>query len=188
MFMVGVDEVGRGCWAGPLLVVSALQVAALPDGLTDSKLLTRLKREALFIKLRKNCKFGEGWVSPPEIDKYGLAKALRIGGARALKNLGVNFSDEILLDGRHNYLPKVYTNTSSIVDADKRYGIVSAASIYAKVTRDEFMRKLAQKHPEFGFENHVGYGTAAHRAALETLGVLKSVHRLSFKPIMELAK
>ncbi len=181
--MVGVDEVGRGCLAGPLLVVAARQKGQLPLGLTDSKLLTKLQREDLFIKLQKSCFFGEGWVSAIEIDKLGLSKALTLGGQRALISLKVDYNDDILLDGKFNYLPKIYKNSLAEVDADLNHAIVSAASIYAKVLRDRFMYELAKKYPKYGFERHVGYGTALHRSALQTFGALHEIHRLSFRPL-----
>lgn len=186
--LIGMDEVGRGSWAGPLLVVAAKLAGDLPPGLTDSKLLNSAQREDLCLKLRKSCKFGEGWVTPFEIDRSGLAKALSLGGRRALRSLSVNPTDEILLDGRHNYLPKIYKNTKAIVNADLDYPIVSAASIYAKVTRDKFMYLLGNKYPAYGFEFHVGYGTKAHRSALQSYGIIKKVHRLSFRPIKAIAE
>ncbi len=185
--MVGIDEVGRGCWAGPLLVVAARATEDLPKGLTDSKLLTRQKRETIYHLLITNIQLGEGWVSAVEIDKYGLAEAMRLGVARALGNLGVLDNELIVMDGKVNYLPSKFTNTECIIDADLNISIVSAASIYAKVTRDKFMHELGLEHPKYGFENHVGYGTKAHRLALEQNGTIKGIHRMSFKPIAEIA-
>jgi len=185
--MVGVDEVGRGCWAGPLLVVAARQRNDLPPGLTDSKLLTRETREAIYQKLRKSCKFGEGWVEPREIDQAGLAEALRSGFARAIDALGVNAEEKIVIDGTTNYAPITYTNVSCIIDADQHVAIVSAASVYAKVARDRFMKELSKRYPDYGFESHVGYGTKAHRQALQSAGAIKYVHRFSYRPLMEFA-
>lgn len=181
--MVGIDEVGRGCWAGPLFVVAARQVHTLPLNLTDSKLLTKFQREKFSKELLFTCKFGEGWVSSAEIDSRGLANALRLGIARALENLKVLHTEEIILDGSVNYIEKKFKNSRCEVNADLNIPIVSAASIYAKVTRDNFMTKLAKKHPEYGFDKHVGYGTKNHRSAIEALGVLEGVHRVSFKPV-----
>lgn len=183
--MVGVDEVGRGCWAGPLLVVAARLVGEFPDGLTDSKLLSRAQREAIFQLLTTNFQFGEGWVTPAEIDQLGLANTLRLGVARALKSLKVLLDEEIIMDGKVNYCGARFINAKCVVDADIHVPIVSAASIYAKVTRDKFMRELALKHPDYGFQNHVGYGTKAHQLALQNFGIIKDVHRASFKPIIQ---
>jgi ribonuclease HII len=181
--MVGIDEVGRGCWAGPLLVVAARADSRLPDGLTDSKLLSRQKREAIFQLLTPNVQFGEGWVTASEIDQKGLANALRLGIKRALKMLDVLIEEEIIYDGSVNYLAPKFINAKCVIDADLYVPIVSAASIYAKVTRDKFMQNLGKKYLNYGFENHVGYGTKAHKLALEQFGILPGIHRLSFKPV-----
>lgn len=184
--MVGIDEVGRGCWAGPLLVVAARASDGLPDGLTDSKLLNKRQREQLLNKLSICCSFGEGWVSAKEIDQKGLANALRLGVGRALKALNSLAEEEIILDGAVNYCAAKFKNAKCVIDADLNVPIVSAASIYAKVTRDKFMYELGLKYPKYGFESHVGYGTKAHRAALDEFGVLKNVHRTSYKPVKAL--
>src|SRR3990167_5495101 len=184
--MVGVDEVGRGCLAGPILVVAARQTGPLPDGLCDSKLMTRKQREEMFNLLGISCEFGEGWVKAVEIDQYGLAKALKLGIKRALKCLNAQINEEIIMDGKVNYIPKNFKNASCLVDADNLVPIVSAASIYAKVTRDNFMIKLAKRHPSYNFENHVGYGTKEHLNAITNSGIIKFVHRTSYAPISKL--
>lgn len=184
--MIGVDEVGRGCLAGPLLVVAARATGKLPAGLKDSKLLSKKQREKILDLLSICCEFGEGWVECSEIDKYGLSKALTLGGRRALEQLGAAADEEIILDGKFNYLPPMHKNTKAVVKADNTIQLVSAASIYAKVTRDRYMLELAKKHPGYHFENHVGYGTKAHMLALQERGALKYVHRYSFAPIANL--
>jgi ribonuclease HII len=181
--MIGIDEVGRGCLAGPLLVVAARQKGRLPKDIKDSKLLTRATRESLFEVLVDVCDFGEGWVTSSEIDKQGLAKAMRLGVARALKNLSVTYAEPIIMDGRVNYLPRKFNNIECLVGADATVRIVSAASVYAKVRRDRYMIKLAKKYAGYGFENHVGYGTRQHQTALRELGPIQQVHRRSFKPV-----
>jgi ribonuclease HII len=181
--MIGIDEVGRGCLAGPLLIVAALQISELSSGLKDSKLLTRNQREEYYKKLNGVCRFGEGWVTAREIDRRGLAGAMRLGVARALKALSADRNEAIIIDGKVNYCPKPFKNTRCIVKADSLVPLVSAASIYAKVRRDNFMRQLKARHPGYGFEAHVGYGTAQHRLAISTLGPIKAVHRMSFKPL-----
>src|SRR5229473_2238339 len=100
--MIGVDEVGRGCLAGPLLMVAARQTENLPEGLRDSKLMRPQQRLRILDLLTNSCKFGEGWVAAAEIDKHGLAQALRIGFARALKDLKVELNEEIIYDGPIN--------------------------------------------------------------------------------------
>jgi ribonuclease HII len=186
MGTIGVDEVGRGCLAGPLLVVAARARTNMPAGLKDSKLFSRKQREEILDLLSICCEWGEGWVKCSEIDKFGLSKALQLGAARALKNLGALVEDQIILDGNFNYLPRKYLQAKTIIKADNTVPIVSAASIIAKVTRDRFMFDLAKKYPIYEFERHVGYGTKAHMFALEHYGALKYVHRRSFSPVADL--
>ncbi len=180
--VIGIDEVGRGCWAGPLLVVAAKANKQLPDGLTDSKKLSKNQRQKLYPEIVTSCDLGEGWVQPEEIDSYGLARAMRLGVSRALMALGVGTEDEIIMDGLINYCPEEFVNVKTVVRADASHPVVSAASVYAKVTRDAHMVRIAKYHPFYGFENHVGYGTAFHEAALRIHGVSK-LHRKSFKPV-----
>lgn len=185
--IIGVDEVGRGCWAGPLLVVAARATSELPNGLKDSKLLSRRQREEILNMLSNCCEFGEGWVKAVEIDAVGLSDALKLGVRRALSGLKVALDERIVMDGKVNYLPKEFKNGRCQVGADNLVGIVSAASIYAKVRRDGFMAELAKKHPGYHFEKHVGYGTREHADALSRLGIVKSVHRVSYAPVARLA-
>ena len=182
-YRIGIDEVGRGCLAGPLLVVAARQKGILPLGVGDSKSLSRLLRVKLFNPLLAVCDFGEGWVLPVEIDEQGLAHGLRLGVSRALKNLGARPNDKIFLDGPVSYIPNKFKIYECIIGADATVPLVSAASIYAKVTRDRFMQALSKEHPNYGFENHVGYATAKHLLAITKLGPISSVHRFSFRRV-----
>ncbi|OGL35052.1 hypothetical protein A3F65_01785 [Candidatus Saccharibacteria bacterium RIFCSPHIGHO2_12_FULL_47_16b] len=184
--MIGVDEVGRGSLAGPLLVVATRQTGELPDGLTDSKLLTRVQRETIFEPLTSNFQFGEGWVKAVEIDRLGLTGAQKLGLKRALRSLKVNYQDEIIMDGPINYFSRRYKRIQCLIDADLKVPIVSAASIYAKVLRDRFMIELGKRHPRYGFESHVGYATPEHLQALDRFGALKRIHRQLFEPIYRL--
>lgn len=172
--------------AGPILVVAARANGGLPDGLRDSKLLSRHQREEILNKLSICCDFGEGWVKAVEIDRLGLSRALTLGAARTLQAIQTGLHEQIILDGKFNYLPKKFRNSKAVIDGDNLLPIISAASIYAKVTRDRFMAGLAKKHPLYGFENHVGYGTKTHMLALKSHGALKYVHRYSYQPITEL--
>lgn len=183
-YVVGIDEVGRGCWAGPLLVVAARAKRTLPDGLADSKALTKKQRESLLEAIIETCDLGEGWVQPEEIDTFGLAHAMRLGVTRALMALGASPEDEIIMDGLVNYCSDEFVNVTTVAKADTIHPTVSAASIYAKVTRDAHMTRVAKFHPFYGFEKHVGYGTALHQSALKIHGVSK-LHRISYKPVKQ---
>ena len=192
MSLLGIDEVGRGPWAGPLVIGAV--VLDDPDAewcqeLTDSKKLSKKKREKLNqIILDKALATGLGWVSAAELDEIGLGPALKLATRRAVdaavKN-GARF-DSILIDGTNNFLEgtKYAEITSVKPKADLLIKEVSAASIIAKVARDNYMAELATKYPEYGFEKHVGYGTNLHREALAQHGPC-SEHRFSFKPIKE---
>lgn len=182
--MIGIDEVGRGCWAGPLLVVAARVKTQLPVGLADSKVLSKKRREALFIELQAACEFGEGWVEPQEVDQLGLTAAMRLGVARAIANLDANFDEDIIMDGAINYCAPEFTTVQCVIKADALHPIVSAASIYAKVLRDQKMTELGRQHPDYGFDRHVGYGTAAHLMALQQFGITP-LHRVSYKPVQQ---
>jgi len=184
--IIGIDEVGRGCLAGPLLVVAARPRRRLPKGLADSKQLSAKRRCELFQELILACDFGEGWVSVAEINKLGLSEAMRLGVKRGLDNLEASTEDSIIIDGHINYCPPKYSKVRAVIKADTHISIVSAASIYAKVTRDEYMRKISLDFPDYGFGEHVGYGTKRHLKAITDHGVLAELHRANFAPIKNL--
>ena len=186
MAILGIDEVGRGPWAGPLVVGACVLGDAQIDGLTDSKKLTAKKREALAPIIHEKAAVGLGWVSAEELDKIGMTAALCKACREAVKQIHVPFH-EIIIDGTINFLrdTPLASHVQVLTKADLLVPEVSAASIVAKVARDEYMYKLAEKYPGYGFEKHVGYGTAAHKKALEELGVCPE-HRKSFKPITAL--
>lgn len=189
---VGIDEVGRGCWAGPL-VAGAVLLDKPIEGLRDSKKLSKKRREALAETIRNEAKaYGVGWVSADEVDQMGLSKAVQLAMLRAMKRLqefGVEY-DEIIIDGNLNFFANVQglktANVRTEIRADDTVPAVSAASILAKVERDTYMAELAQKYPEYGFEAHVGYGTAKHILALQEHGPIKTVHRFSYAPVAKL--
>jgi ribonuclease HII len=181
--IVGIDEVGRGCWAGPL-VAGAVLLRQPIDGLRDSKKLSKRQRERLTAAIyASGAAVGLGWVAPAEIDSVGLTQAVRLAMERALEQLAAPY-DEVIIDGNLNFLAHL-PRTRALIKADDSVPAVSAASIVAKVARDDYMTGLAVQYPGYGFEAHVGYGTAAHRAALATLGV-SDQHRQSYKPIRAL--
>lgn len=178
--LIGIDEVGRGAWAGPLLVVAAKGMPS--DAVADSKVLTKRKREHLMDVLQITCTFGEGWVSPSEIDHLGMSESMRLGVMRALTEMNAQTSDDIIMDGHINYCPPQFERVKTVIGADKIHAIVSAASVYAKVRRDQEMARLARMYPNYSFEKHVGYGTKLHADALRAFGACQ-IHRRSFKPV-----
>ena len=182
--ILGIDEVGRGPWAGPL-VVGAVVLGGQPiDGLTDSKKLSKKRRDELDVIIREQAAgYGLGWVDANEIDEIGLSEALKLATRRAVEQIKTPYHD-IIIDGTINFL--VGTNkgqyVSTMPKADLLVPSVSAASIIAKVARDNYMSKQDEVYEGYKFASHVGYGTAAHRAASEKNGVTP-LHRLSFAPL-----
>lgn len=180
--IVGIDEVGRGAWAGPLVVGAVLLGDISIKGLTDSKLLTRQERETLNIEIRKNAiGVGLGWVSAHHVDQMGLTEALKLASRRAISHIHQNY-DEIVIDGTIKFLNGKHVRVMK--KADLLVPSVSAASIVAKVARDNYMRHIDGVFPGYSFESHVGYGTKQHRDAIRKLGVTP-IHRLSYAPLMK---
>lgn len=206
--ILGIDEVGRGPWAGPLVVGAAILSPELnsaiitqnsntrdPDFdflityLTDSKKLTSKRRERLVPLIQRYASTTTGWVSARELDQYGLSASLKLATRRAVKQLLATKTPftEIVIDGTINFLQNtpLADRVTTLPKADALIPAVSAASIIAKVARDHYMIEIAQKYPGYGFEKHVGYGTAAHKTALLELGACPE-HRTSFRPIREI--
>ena len=187
--ILGIDEVGRGPLAGPLVVGAVILPDPKPewvDELKDSKKLSAKKREALSELILKEATCGLGWVPASELDEVGISEALRLACSRAVKSvqkLHVPFS-QIVIDGKVNFLKltKLENYVTTVVKADDLVKEVSAASIIAKVARDNYMKELDSKYPGYGFEKNVGYGTAKHMAAISELGICPE-HRKSFEPI-----
>ena len=183
MIIVGIDEVGRGCWAGPL-VAGAVILGKPVAGLKDSKKLSKQQRERLSAEIRLTAAaIGLGWVKPAEIDELGLTKAVGLAMERALEEIIANY-DEIIIDGNFNFFPG-NPKARAVIKADDSVPAASAASIVAKVARDNYMSEIASDYPDYGFKNHVGYGTALHMERLKLHGV-SDLHRRSFKPIRAL--
>ena len=159
------------------------------EGLNDSKKLTPKRREKLAAEIHEKAYCGLGWVSAAELDKLGLSASLRKACREAVKAIQAQKPEfnEIIIDGTINFLSDTALGSYVAVlpKADALVPEVSAASIIAKVARDNYMIKLAERFPGYGFEKHVGYGTAAHKAALLELGPCEE-HRKSFRPIAEL--
>lgn len=182
--ILGIDEVGRGPWAGPLVVGAVVLGGNIPDGLDDSKRLSKKRREELAQRIHATAKaVGLGWVSAVELDELGMSEALREATRRAVKAVRTPYH-EIIIDGTVNFLADTplapYVRTSP--KADGLFPSVSAASIVAKVARDAYMAEQDSHYPGYGFARHAGYGVASHRKAIEQLGVTP-LHRLSFAPL-----
>jgi len=183
MITVGIDEVGRGCWAGPV-VAGAVVLARPVTGLTDSKLLNKKQREKLAVTIHKEAlAIGLGWVEATTIDEIGLTAAVKLAMERALQQIKMDY-DEAIIDGNLNFLAE-QPKTRAVIKADLTIPVVSAASIVAKVARDKYMAEIGDRHGDYGFEKHVGYGTALHLEKLKLHGV-SNMHRRSFKPVKAL--
>lgn len=191
LMILGIDEVGRGPWAGPLVVGAVILGGAEIDGLDDSKKLTKKRRQTLDALIRQQAAvWALGWVSAQELDEAGMSEALRLATRRAVEQIqaqcrqqNLAFS-EIIIDGKVNFLRGTALEKFAMTmpKADGLIPSVSAASIVAKVARDQFMAEQAAVYPGYGFASNAGYGVAKHRAAIERLGVTP-LHRLSFAPL-----
>ena len=197
--ILGIDEVGRGPYAGPLVIGACIlgdwqnsENAEWIEKLTDSKKLSAKRREELYVLIKeKALATATGWVSSAKIDEIGLSEALRLATRRAVEQIQktkVPFS-EIIIDGTMNFLvgTKLEKYVSTLKKGDFLVKEISAASILAKVERDKYMAELDAVYPEYGFGKHVGYGTAAHQKAMEEFG-LTPEHRRSFRPVREIAE
>ena len=182
--VAGLDEVGRGAWAGPLTVG-----VVVPDrnrritGVRDSKMLTEPEREALFDRITG---WAEAWsvghASNDECDDLGMSDAQRLAARRALDGLGLAV-DRVLLDGNWDFVGG--GRASTIVRGDATCLSIAAASVVAKVTRDRIMEEQDSLYPSYGFARHKGYATSEHLEALRSLGPC-AIHRHSFSPIKEM--
>jgi ribonuclease HII len=182
--VAGVDEAGRGPWAGPVVAAAAiLDPACLPRGLAkkidDSKKLTPAQRVAILAELRPVARIAVAAASVEEIDRINILQATFLAMGRAVAALGV-VPDLALVDG--NRLPALPCRARAVIDGDALCLSIAAASIAAKVTRDALMARLALRYPGFGWERNAGYGTAEHAGAIQALGVTCH-HRRSFAPI-----
>ncbi|MDX2073391.1 MAG: ribonuclease HII [Alphaproteobacteria bacterium] len=181
--VAGIDEAGRGPWAGPVVAAAViLDVKNIPQGIDDSKKLSAAKREALFDFIMQHAQVGVGLASVDEIDQLNILGATKLAMQRALTALPVR-ADVALVDG--NQPPKLPCTAISIIKGDSKSLSIAAASIIAKVTRDRMMCELAREFPHYGWEKNAGYGTALHQKGLAEFGVTPH-HRRSFAPIREL--
>ncbi len=181
VYVAGVDEVGRGPLAGPVTAAAVrLNPDSIPPGLKDSKMLTAARRVALAGVLRATADVSVGHASVTEIDDLNILRASHLAMMRAVAGLK-QVPDYLLIDG--NQMPRgVVCAARTVIKGDALCVSIAAASIVAKVVRDQIMVDLAQQHPGYGWETNAGYGTAAHLKALLNLGVTPH-HRRSFAPV-----
>ncbi|WP_439542155.1 ribonuclease HII [Hyphomicrobium sp.] len=179
--IAGVDEAGRGPWAGPVVAAAVvLDPARIPQGIDDSKVIDPVDRERLFERIMKTAlAVGVGVGEVDRIDRDNILAATMWAMAEAMGKLACK-PRLALIDG--NRAPRLACQARTIVKGDAKCLSIAAASIVAKVTRDRMMIELAREMPGYGFERHKGYGTPEHRAALVRLG-LTAQHRRSFKPV-----
>jgi ribonuclease HII len=187
--VVGLDEVGRGAWAGPVSVgVAVIPTKSPPKGLRDSKLIPEEEREVLFPRVASWCaEWSVGHAGPEECDRWGMTVALRLAAARALAGLTC-VPDVILMDGSFDYVTEPAegggcaaenAEVRTVVRGDLTCTSIAAASIVAKVTRDRMMRDLSENFPGFDFHRNKGYPSPIHQTALAGCG-LTSIHRRSW--------
>jgi ribonuclease HII len=180
--VAGVDEAGRGPWAGPVVAAAViLDRVMVPPGLNDSKKLSEAARERLFGPIIDSARHGIGMASVFEIDSLNIHWATMLAMQRAVAALGVT-ADHVLVDG--NRLPRWDQAATAIVKGDGRSFSIAAASVIAKVTRDRLMLALDAECPGYGWARNKGYGTADHARGLAALGVTAH-HRHSFAPVRE---
>lgn len=178
--VAGIDEAGRGPWAGPVVAAAVvLDPERIPPGIADSKALDEDAREAVYARIVAEAGWAVGIADVARIDRDNILQATLWAMAQAVRGLPVA-PRLALVDG--NRAPALACAARTIVRGDARCLSIAAASIVAKVTRDRIMRDLARSLPRYGFERHKGYGTPEHKRAIDRLGV-SAQHRRSFKPI-----
>ena len=178
--IAGIDEVGRGPLAGPVIAAAViLDRKNIPEGINDSKKIPKAKRILLAEKIKENSIYAYGAASEIEIDEINILQASLLAMKRASDRLSV-FPKTTLIDG--NFKPDIKNNTISIIKGDSKSVSIAAASILAKVYRDEIMLKYSKQFPEYGFQTNSGYGTKEHLSALKNYGITP-IHRKSFKPV-----
>lgn len=185
IWICGVDEAGRGPLAGAVVAGAVVLDPENPiAGLKDSKKLSAARREFLFEQIQSKAKaWGIGEASPAEIDQINILQATMLAMRRAIEDLTTRLGawpDKALIDG--NRCPELPIAAEAIVKGDTKEPAISAASILAKVTRDRQMMALHERHPQYGFAQHMGYPTEAHFTALQKFGVCDE-HRRSFSPV-----
>ena len=179
--VAGVDEAGRGPLAGPVCAAAVvLDPAQIPEGLNDSKQISKKRREAVYEDIIAMAQVGVGWASVEEIDEINILRASHLAMMRALHSLPAP-PDHVLIDG-HMIPRELNSSSEGVVKGDARSLSIAAASIVAKIRRDFVMWDLAQHYPGYGWETNQGYPSKSHKLALQNLGVTPH-HRRSFKPV-----
>jgi ribonuclease HII len=180
--VAGIDEAGRGPWAGPVVAAAVvLDPKRVPDGIADSKQLSENAREELFEEILKTASVGVAFADPERIDRDNILAATLWSMQQAVTELPEK-PHLALIDG--NRAPQLDCAVQTIVKGDARSLSIAAASIVAKVSRDRMMKRFDAQYPDYGFGQHKGYGTALHSSALKKFGVTP-LHRRSFKPVRE---
>ncbi len=182
--LIGIDEVGRGCLAGPVYAAAVIFLNnECIDQVTDSKLLSEARRIELAEQIHKHHHVSLGFAEVSEIDDLNILKASLLAMKRAVEGLAIE-SGHLLIDGHQKIPGLLHWPQTPVVKGDLRVAQISAASIVAKVHRDQLMKTYSEKFPGYGFEIHKGYGTEKHRAALSGLGPC-ALHRKSFAGVKE---
>lgn len=183
--LAGLDEAGRGAWAGP--VVAAAVIFAKDcriDGIDDSKKVSPAKREKLYEQIISSClTYGVGVIDSQTVDRVNILEATKMAMLVALRAMNPQ-PDFLLIDGNMTLATTI--GQQSIIDGDALSFTIAAASILAKVTRDRLMRELAVTYPDYGFDKHKGYGTQEHQNALQRVGC-SPIHRFTYRPVAAIA-
>ena len=179
MIIAGVDEVGRGCLAGPVTAAAVILKNPI-SGLKDSKEISSSRREVLAKKIKEQSIYSFSSISNDKIDEINIHHATLLAMQKAIMNLSIK-PDLVYVDGK--FTPNIEVNCKAVIGGDKLISEISAASIIAKVYRDDFMKEIDKKYPIYNFAKNKGYGTAHHLAALKESGYT-SFHRKSFKGVI----
>ena len=186
-YILGLDEAGRGPWAGPLVVAGCILPKCYKnDEINDSKKLSMKKRERLFDEIIKSAiAYDILFISAQDVDKLNPKQASINGMYEVFSSIKPT-AQVVLIDAEK--VPKIKVKTESIIKGDAKSISIAAASILAKVARDRYMIEIANKYPEYHFDNNKGYGTIEHLKAIQKFGPIKDFHRFSYRPIKEIIK
>jgi len=177
---IGVDEVGRGCLAGPVVssavYIKKAQIGEI-EGIYDSKKVSKTKREKLYLKIIQQYHYHTVFIPNQVIDRINIHQASLLAMSKAVNGLGLQ-KTLVLVDGIFK-IPNIVQKQECFKRGDENFYSIAVASIIAKVERDEYMKKISKKYEEYGFDQHKGYGTKQHKEAIQKFGI-KKIHRKSF--------